>query len=391
MKKLIATFLIVMVAFAAFAGISVTLDTIVQYSSTKAFDPMFETNPGFSISGAEFDDEAHGGNVLGELTAVAGKNNSMTATVSIRFRTPASKYAGGSIGTQGGKPVGSPINIHGWDITARIASGLRISVGNTAYEVFAETISWEPISGAGLFEQGNNRVYLDYTPSFIDDLEIIAGVSMGQDNTKPWKTLQMAAIYDLSSFKFAFEFSNVSFEADSGIQDGSVKAFSFQADYFGTEGMDVLVGYSMVREGGYVVQHRFDAMFTYFTEKMGIELYDAMLLRMYEGEANGNRLGAKLSFYASETLTPYVKMNWFKNYGYYSSLCGYAWGDWQLSRDPSVMKGNVLVVDAGLGFALGTNLTGSFGGVLKFNLTEGTAKQNKLFWSIPLCLTASFT
>lgn len=380
MKKLIATVLIAMIAFAAFAGISVTLDTMTSYSSNKVWDPQSEIREGFRITGAEYDDVAKGGNVLGELTATMGKDSVASASVTLRFRTPnstASKYDG------------AQVKIHGWEITARIASGLKISVGNTAYEVFAETISWEPVSGAGLFEQGNSRIYVDYIPSFIDDLEIIAGVSVGQDSKKPWKTLQIAAIYDLPAVKFAFEFHNADAELGSGT-DGDTKAFCVQVDYVGTEGLDLLVGYCLVRQGGYTVQHRIDFFGTIFTEKFGLELYDAYIMRLYEGETAGNRLGAKISFFASETLTPYIKMNWFRNYGYASTLAGFAWGDWQLSRDAAYQKGNLLCLDAGFAFTLSSSLSGSIGGVFKINLTEGADPEQKFFWSIPLCLTATF-
>ena len=377
MKKLIATVLIAMLAFAAFASISVTLDTITSYSSNKTWDPMGEIRDGFRIDGAEFDDSAHGGSVIGEFTAVMGKDSVASASVSVRFRTPKSKYEG------------ADVKIHGWEITARIASGLKVSVGNNAYEVFAETISWEPISGAGLFEQGANRIYIDYIPSFLSDLEIIAGVSMGDDAKKPWKTLQVAAIYEVDSLKFAFEFHNACSELGSGV-DGDTKAFCAQIDY-ATESFDILAGYCLVRQGGYTVQHRIDFFTTYYSEKFGLELYDAFIMRRYEGEKAGNRLGAKISFYATEKLTPYVKMNWFKNYGYASTIASLAWGDWQLSRDPAYQDGNVLCLDAGFGLNLSSSLYGSIGGLFKINLTPGTADDQKVFWSIPLCLTASFS
>ena len=195
MKRLVTTVLIAMIAFVAFAGISVTLDTITSFSGNKVYDPQSEMREGFRVTGAEPDDTAHGGDVIGEFTAVMGKDSVASASVSVRFRTPKSKYEG------------ADVKIHGWDITARIASGLKISVGNTAYEVFTETISWEPVSGAGLFEQGNNRFYIDYTPDFLSDLNIIAGISVGDDAMKPWKTLQVAAIYDIpQAVKIAFEF-----------------------------------------------------------------------------------------------------------------------------------------------------------------------------------------
>ena len=380
MKKLIATVLLALIAFAAFAGISVTLDTITSYSSNKVFDPQDEIKTGFRLTGAEPDDNAHGGDVLGEMTLSMGKDSVASAFVTIRFRTPKTKYEG------------AEVKIHGWEITARIASGLKISVGNTAYEVFAETISWEPVSGAGLFEQGANRIYVDYIPSFLDSLEIIAGVSMADDARKPWNTLQAAAILDLVDVKFVFEFHNVCSELGSGV-DGDTKVFAGQVDYVGTEGLDLLAGYCLVRQGGYTVQHRADFLGSIFTEKFGLEVYDCYIIRRYAGEKNGNRLGVKMSFYATEKLTPYIKMNWFKNYGYAQSVGGFAWGDWQLSRKTALddnNNGNLLCLDAGFAFSLSTSLSGSIGGIIKVNLTEGVDKDQKTFWSIPLCLTATF-
>ena len=149
----------------------------------------------------------------------------------------------------------------------------------------------------------------------------------------------------------------------------------------------------LVRQGGYTVQHRVDFLGSIFTEKFGLELYDCFILRRYAGEKNGNRLGAKISFYATEQLTPYVKMNWFKNYGYAQSVGCLAWGDWQLSRKTAMddnNNGNLLCIDAGFGFTLSTSLSGSIGGLFKINLTEGVDKDQKTFWSIPLCLTATF-
>lgn len=392
MKKLIATVLVAMIAFVVFAGVSVTLDAIAQYSSKKVADPTGEIDPGFTINGAEYDESSHGGNVLGELTASLTKSNAGTAMISIRFRNPMSKYAGATVGYDSVlKKYFPPVNIHAWDITARLTSGLKVSLGNTAYEVFAESVNWEPISGAGLFEQGTNRIYIDYIPSFLSDMEIIAGVSMGQDDNKPWKTLQAAVTYDFDApLRVAFEFHNVHNELGNGT-DGEVKALSFQAYYFGVENMEVLAGYSLVLENGSVVQHRGDFFFTYFTEKLGIELYDALLLRLND-QGKGNRLALKLSYYATEKLTPFVRMNWFRNYGYANAIGGLAWGDWQLTRDTFYggNPGNLLVLDAGFGITLSESFLVNMGATIKVNLTKGVAKEDKVFWTIPLAMTVSF-
>lgn len=51
----------------------------------------------------------------------------------------------------------------------------------------------------------------------------------------------------------------------------------------------------------------------------------------------------------------------------------------------------MLCLDAGFGLNLSSSLYGSIGGLFKINLTPGTADDQKVFWSIPLCLTASFS
>ena len=362
MKKLIATLLIAMIAFAAFAGIAFTVDTVAQFAGPN--DPALDKEhvpEGFSIRGADED-------IFTDMNATLTKGP-VNALLNVRFVIPDEKYPG------------AEVKIHGWDITSRITSWLKLSVGNTPYEVFAESISWEPLGGAGLFEQGKNRLYFDMQ---FDDLQVIAGMSMGQDNKKPWNTLQAAVIYDIPlTVKLAAEFSMVSIDMCGGrYDDGEVKSFSFQAEYTGTENFDAVAGYTLIMAEGAVVQHRADLYAKYDAEQFSVELYDAFLLRLIEGAGNGNRLGAKFSYYLNETLTPYVKANWFKNYGYEAGAGGYAWGDCQL-YGPGADK-SLIVLDAGLGFTISDNLSGSIGGVFKF------VKGGDTFWSIPLCLTATF-
>lgn len=362
MKKLIATLLVVMIAFAAFAGISFTMDTIAQFASPN--DPAIEkefTPEGFSIRGADED-------FFADMNATLTKGP-VNALLNARFVLPSKKYDGAAV------------EVHGWELTTRITNWLKVSVGNTAYEIFAEGISWEPLAGAGLFEQGKNRIYFDMQ---FDDLQVITGVSMGQDNRKPWNTLQAAVVYDIPlTVKLAAEFSMVStLNCLEMYNDGVVKTFSFQADYVGTENLDVVAGYTLTMAEGQIVQHRADLFASYLAEKFEVMLYDAFLYRLYEGQAIGNRLGFKFSYFATETLTPYIKANWFKNYGYPNAVGGYAWGDCQLVG-PGADK-SLIVLDAGLGFTISDNLSGSIGGVFKF------VKGGDTFWSIPLCLTATF-
>lgn len=363
MKKLIATLLVAMIAFAAFAGIAFTVDTIAQYAGSN--DPQTYpegARPGFSIKGA---DEY----IFTDMNATLTKGP-VNALLNVRFRIPDEKYAG------------EAVEIHGWDLTARITNWLKLSVGNTAYELFAEGISWEPLGGAGFFEQGKNRIYFDMQ---FDDFQVIAGVSMGQNNKTPWNTLQAALVYDIPlTVKLAAEFSMVSnlMSVSTDYNDGEVKSFSFQADYVGVENLDIVAGYTLIMAESAVVQHRADLFASYTAEQFEVQLYDAFLLRLVEGTGNGNRLGFKFSYYATETLTPYITANWFKNYGYSDTVGGYAWGDCQI-YGPGADK-SLIIVDAGLGFTISDNLSGSIGGVFKF------VKGGDTFWSIPLCLTATF-
>ena len=370
MKKLIATLLVAMIAFAAFAGIAFTVDTFAQYAGPN--DPAQDKEhvpQGFSIRGADED-------IFADMNAALTKGP-VNASLNVRFTMPDEKYSG------------APVKIHGWDITSRITSWLKLSVGNTPYELFAEGISWEPIGGAGLFEQGRNRLYFDMQ---FDDFQVIAGVSMNgsaedfsPDLKKPWKTLQAAVVYDIPlTVKLAAEFSMVSklMSVSTDYDDGDVKSFSFQANYVGVENLDVVAGYTLIMAESAVVQHRADLFASYVAEQFEVQLYDAFLLRLVEGAGNGNRLGFKFSYYATETLTPYITANWFKNYGYPAGAGGYAWGDCQI-YGPGAEK-SLIVIDAGLGFTISDNLSGTVGGVLKF------VKDSDMFWSIPLRLTATF-
>ena len=366
MKKLLACLFIVLVAFSAFAAINVAIDTIMQYAGKD--DPQEEINDGFTIGGA---DET----VFADMNATLN-SNIVTALLNLRFRMPSEKY------------LGAAVEVHSWEIKAKLTDGLKMSIGNTAYEIYAETISWEPVFGAGLFEQGKNRIYFEYVPDFLSDLKVIAGMSMGKDRAKPWKTFQFAAIYEIPMTMYiSAEFSLVPSQLCLEMyNDGEVKTFSFQLDYIGTENLNLLGGYTLIMAEGTIVQHRFDVYGSYLTDNFLVELYDALLLRLYEGEGMGNRLGAKFTWYASEKLSPFVKFNWFKNYGYAATVGGFAWADCQLVG-PGTDK-SLMVLEPGVGFAISDNLSGSLGATLKFNLSQDA--ENKTFWSIPLCLTATF-
>ena len=369
MKKLFATVLIALIAFAAFAGINVTIDTITSWGSSP--DPLDEIPAGFNIGGA---DE----NVFADMNAtVSGGRGS--ALLNLRFRIPNERYAG------------SAVEVHSWEIKGKVTDWMKLSVGNTAYELFTESVSWEPIFGAGFFEQGKNRIYVDMQ---FGDLQLVAGMSMGQNKKKPWNTLEMAAAYDVTyDMKLAAEFRfvpyqlNVSYTDEEGavLPDGTVKTISIQADYFGKENMEIIGGYSIILVDK-IVQHRADVFFTYFTDNIGIELYDAFLLRTLEGESAGNRLGFRLSWFASDTLTPFFKFNWFKNYGYSETDGGFAWEDCQIigpGADKSLMAFNV-----GTGFILTENISGTIGADLKINMAPEAARPNS--WGIVLGMTAAF-
>ena len=364
MKKLIATVLFVLIAFAAFAGINVTIDTIVQYGGK--IDPTYEIPVGFSIGGA---DETVFADMNATLSGARG-----SALLNIRFRMPDEKY------------LGAAVEVHGWEITTKLADWLKMSIGNTAYELYAETISWEPIFGAGLFEQGKNRIYFDMQ---FDDLQIIAGMSMGtSDPKKPWNTAVLAAVYEIPmEFKLSAEIALVPTELCLTMYpDGKVKTFSFQANYIGTENLEALAGYTLILAESSIVQHRLDLYGSYLMDNFQFELYEALLLRLYSGETMGNRLGFRVSYFATDTLTPFVKFNWFSNYGYAATVGGFAWGDCQLVG-PGTGTG-LIVADAGLGFVVNDNISGSIGATFKFNLEKDA--NIKSSWAIPLCLTAMF-
>ena len=366
MKKLIALVLIAMIAFAAFAAIHVTIDTITQFAGPNGTEePLNEWYEGFSIGGAEE-------TIFADMNATLSGSKA-SALLNLRFKMPDVKNDG------------TYVEVHAWEIKAKVTDWLKLSVGNTAYEIYAESINWEPLFGAGFFEQGKNRIYLDMR---FDSIQVIAGMSMGQLRKKPWKTFQGALLYDIGgTMTLSTEFSMVPTDMCLGsYDDGEVKTISVHADYYGTENLDVVGGYSLILAERAIVQHRLEMFASYFTDNMGIEFFDSFLLRRYEGTGKGNRLGLQFSLYASETLTPFVKLNWFKNYGYSATIGGFAWGDCQL-EGPGIGK-QYLMLEPGVRFVLTENVSGSLSASMKFNLS--TDADKKFYWAIPLGLTASF-
>ncbi|MBQ3728767.1 MAG: hypothetical protein II903_04625 [Spirochaetales bacterium] len=366
MKRLLACLIIAMIAFLSFAAINVTIDTITQYAGPN--DPTGAIPEGFSIGGA---DEKWFADINATMS-----NSFGTALVNLRAILPNAKYDGAGV------------EVHGWEIKAKLNDWLKMSIGNTALELYTESISWEPVFGAGLFEQGANRIYFDIVPDFLSDLRIIAGMSMGQDPKAPWKTFQAAAVYEIPMEMYlSAEFSMVAEDLSHLDEDGAAKTFSFQADYIGTENLNVVAGYSLILAEGALVQHRFDLFGTYTAESFAAELYDALLIRLYEGEGMGNRLAGKFTYYMTEKLSPMVSFNWFNNYGYSGEIGGFAWGDCQL-LGPGIGK-QLLTVEPAMGFTISDNVYGSIGANLKINLSDDAPEEN-FFWSIPLCLTATF-
>lgn len=363
MKRFLTCILVAMIAFSAFAAVNVTIDTITMFSG--AGDPQGLIQKGFVIGGA---DEAIMADINFSLSSSYG-----SALVNIRAEMPSSKYNGASV------------SIHGWEVNAKLNDWATLSLGNTAVELFNESISWEPVFGAGLFESMRNRLYFDLDVG--SDIEVIVGISPKNYATNPLKTLQLAAIYDVPMLmKVAAEFWMV---PDNLCQtmygDGEVKAISVQLDYVEIENTNLLLGYTAFLAEGALVQNRIDLLASYTPEGFEFEVYDALLLRMYSGTHTGNRFAAKATYYATEKLAPSVSFNWFKNYGY-NGESGFAWSDCQLCD--AIANGSLFIIEPRLGFTVSDNTSGYLGAQFKFDATPEAA--SKSFWSLQLGLTATF-
>ncbi|HAH60642.1 MAG TPA: hypothetical protein DCL73_00935 [Treponema sp.] len=304
-----------------------------------------------------------------------------------------------------------------WGMYIKPVKQFKFTISNAAYEVFAESINWEPIFGAGFFENSSApHAVLELFP--VDGLTIAGGITAEDEDTgsygitdNPFSTFEGVVKYDIANIgSAALEFSNAS-KNDSGFgKDGDVKRIGAQFNYTGVDKLSVLAGYSAVIVSGdafddandildaagetklsSLAQNRLELFVTYSgIDKLTLSLYEAALLRGEGWGDFGNRLAVKVAYQATDKLSFWTRENLFMNYG----SNNHGWGAYQLANSSDKdQKGLRAELYGSYDFGKGI---GTYVGVrFDYDMTsEGPSKPTdddaRLTYSIPVGITVNY-
>ena len=358
MKKIIAGLAVLAMGACVFAGsLALTVDAITQYSGANGL--------------------AVGANDDGFILEMGGSYESASGGAAFRLRNDAQ---------------GSP-TMDRWDVNIKPADWVKVGMGNYPIELFCESIKWEPIAGAGMFEDALNKFYTEFYPT--GELTLGLGfVGAGED----WyKTAVAYAQYSIPMVgRMAFEVEMNDNAALIGGMDysvvpdgvprygaGEAMRAGFQFEYNGTDNLDLIASVAPVfafKEGEdfKFVQLRFDLFGSFAVDAFSIEAYNAFILPGSDEFGKiGDRFGVKAAYAINDVLTPWVRANFLYNYSA-SWGFGYNWGT--VGFD----EGMAFIAEAMLGFNLGNGVTGDIG--FEANYTDGA----DFAWRIPLHVIVGF-
>ncbi len=358
MKKIIAGLAVLAMGACVFAGsLSLTVDAMAQYSNGNC---------------SFVDDDAEGLRVGinddGFLLEMGGSYESASGGASFRIRDYRLSYK-------------DWFRMDRWDVHFKPADWVKVGMGNYPIELFCESVKWEPICGAGMFESASPKIYSEFYPTG----ELTLGLGFLGAGPDFYKSATAYAQYSIPMVgRMAFE---VEMSDDYGvIQDfglGEAMRVGYQFEYNGTDNLDLIFGVAPVfgfREGEdfKFVQLRFDLFASFTADAFAVEAYNAFTLPGSDEFGKiGDRFGVKASYAINDVLTPWFRANFLYNYSA-SWGFGYNWGT------VGYAEGMGLVVEAMLGFNLGNGVAGDFG--VEVDYKEGV----DLGWRIPLHVYIGF-
>lgn len=366
MKKIIAGLAVLAMGACVFAGsLALTVDAVTQYSNGKN---SFLDLDAEGLSVQKNDD-------LYDLQMI-GSYESSSGGAAFRIRN---------------KPAG--LVVDRWDVNFKPADWVKVGMGNYPIELFCESVKWEPIAGAGMFENAPNKFYTEFYPTG----ELTLGLGFVGCGADWYKTVVAYAQYSIPMVgRMAFEVEMNDNAALLGGMDYSVNPdgvplfgageamrAGFQFEYNGTDNLDLIASVAPVfgfKEGEdfKFVQLRFDLFGSFAVDAFSVEAYNAFILPGSDEFGKiGDRFGVKAAYAINDVLTPWFRANFLYNYSA-SWGFGYNWGT--VGFD----EGMGFIGEAMLGFNLGNGVTGDIGAEVQYK--EGA----DFGWRIPLHIVVGF-
>ncbi len=354
MKKIIAGLAVLAMGACVFAGsLALTVDAQTQYSGAGGL--------------------AVGANDDGFILEMGGSYESASGGAAFRLRNDAS---------------GSP-TMDRWDVNIKPADWVKVGMGNYPIELFCESIKWEPIAGAGMFEMAPNKFYSEFYPTG----ELTLGLGFVGAGTEFYKTAVAYAQYAIPMVgRLAFE---VEMNDDAGLigggdpvkyGPGEAMRAGVQFEYNGTDNLDLIASVAPVfafKEGEdfKFVQLRFDLFGSFAVDAFSVEAYNAFILPGSDEFGKiGDRFGVKASYAINDVLTPWFRANFLYNYSAQWGF-GYNWGT------VGFAEGLQFIAEAMLNFNLGNGVTGDIGFEATYSDVEGL---DPFAWRVPLHVIVGF-
>lgn len=373
MKKIIAGLAVLAMGACVFAGsLGLTVDAVTQYSNGHCW----------AVDGDEEGFTA-GTNDDGFILEMNGSYEASTGGASFRIRNKPVVWTDPNDETIQVTLTDRALIMDRWDVYFKPADWVKLGMGNKAIELFCESIKWEPIAGAGMFEDCPNKFYSEFYPTG----ELTLGLGFVGAGVDFWKTAVAYAQYSIPMVgRMAFELEMTDGYFIGGGDPfgiGEAMRTGFQFEYNGTDNLDLIASVAPVfgfKEGEdfKFVQLRFDLFGSFAVDAFSIEAYNALIIPGSDEFGKlGDRFGVKASYAINDVLTPWFRANFLYNYSAAWGF-GYNWGT------IGFKEGLGLIAEAMLGFNLGNGVAGDFG--FEMDYLEGA----DLGWRIPLHLYISF-
>lgn len=331
------------------------------------------------------------------------------------------------------------LNMDRWGGWIKPCKYFKVYMGNEPVELYTESVRYDAIAGAGIFESAGNHAYVEAYP--MDGLTVGAGVLNASgseevdhddddstpkinvehgDPKKPMLTFAAWATYEIScvgNATLTYESLSTGIAWDTGIEpkhwydtfDGDAKRIGAIFNYNGIDNFNAILGYAGIllkdeNDDLKLVQNRFDLDLLYTAEKYSVELFNSSILRdsdVTKGNL-GERLGFKGEYYLSDLITPWIRVNYYKNY---TSSFDPAWGSTSLvdangknaaGDDVSFKDEWAVIVEPRVSFNFGKGFTAIVGFDFKHFSAEHlivdgndiAPKQN--LWAIPVEFIINF-
>jgi len=255
----------------------------------------------------------------------------------------------------------------------------KVSIGTNPVELYNEEVKWDVPFGAGIFE-GGKHIFAEFYP--VDGLTFAAGIGEAgfskdvQDGLAAWATYEISCVGSVS----------VEYESLNADQ----KRLGFQFNYNGIDNMNLLLGYSAMLNDAenlaYLAQHRASFDFRMSNDNMAFEVFDEAIIRNKDYGDFGDRFAAKFSYFLNDSVTPWLRAQFFMNYG--DGGNGVGWSAPQLTNQ-TAKDDWLVVVEPKVSIDFGKGVSAVLGAQVNY-ASYDLAADKKLTWSIPVEFIVAF-